>query len=480
MLRRLALIPLLLSGCVGYLSPSGGVQPWDSADPTDTGETGEVEPPEVMDLQLTQHEEVATILELSWAQVGQAELGWVEYRFEGEDWMSSPALAREVGGQREVLLGIPAERTVEARLVLQVGDQTVTSEIVTGVTGSLPSDLIVPEMLLWDPVIASEHPWLLGSVDVGSYWYGGPCYSFILDRQGRVVWYHKTPSSRLNIFTQPSADGSHLLIEGTTYYTWGQDIEPIIDRLTLDKRIQQRLDLPDLGLSFDEIPGGSILYNAHREHDLLIELYPDGSERELFDCDEFAQQVGFSPSLCLVNAVVYNEAQGSVFWSMFQNDSVVEIDYATGELIRYFGQLPGGWDIDPPEAVNDYQHYPNYTPDGTIIFSTHAMGERRVQYAREYRVDEADQRLEVIWEHREDTDYYAEYGGEAFRLDNGNTFLCYGTDGAVREITSGGEIAWELAWPADPNTHLLGHFTYLDELYPLNEGPEDASEATAR
>ncbi len=103
-----------------------------------------------------------------------------------------------------------------------------------------------------------------------------------------------------------------------------------------------------------------------------------------------------------------------------------------------------------------------------------------MQYAREYRVDEADQRLEVIWEHREDTDYYAEYGGEAFRLDNGNTFLCYGTDGAVREITSGGEIAWELAWPADPNTHLLGHFTYLDELYPLNEGPEDASEATAR
>ena len=51
-----------------------------------------------------------------------------------------------------------------------------------------------------------------------------------------------------------------------------------------------------------------------------------------------------------------------------------------------------------------------------------------------------------------------------------------GTDGAIREVTMDRTTAWELEWPADPSTHLMGHYSFIDDLYALNEGPVDAQE----
>jgi hypothetical protein len=473
-MRLYFLIPLItLAGCEAC-----GTDPVDSV-PADTGreETGDgaAELAPISGLAVTVNEAVVTILELSWTQDEAAERGWVEYRFDDEVWLGTPPRALEVGEHSAVVLGIPAETEVELRVVNQ-GEVTRYGEPVLASTGALPADLLVPTLISWDPTSASERPWLLGSVDAGANWYQGPCWSFILDRLGRVVWYHQTPGSRLNIFSQVAADGTHLLIEGTTYYTWGQDLEPIIDRMSLDKRVQQRLELPDLGLSFDEIPGGSILYNAHREHDQLVELYPDGSERVLFDCDEYAREASYSPRTCMVNAVVYNQDQGSVFWSMFENDTVVELDYESGEVLRRFGQVPGGWAFEPSWAEVDYQHYPNYSPDGTVIASTHSRERPGVQYAHEYVVDDDSETMVASWTYGEEVLDYARYGGEAFRLDNGNTFICYGTGGAVREVTPDRRTAWELEWPLTPNTHLLGHFSFIDDLYALNEGPAAVEE----
>ena len=68
-------------------------------------------------------------------------------------------------------------------------------------------------------------------------------------------------------------------------------------------------------------------------------------------------------------------------------------------------------------------------------------------------------------------DYYAEYAGECFRLANQNTLIGYGVDGALVEVTHDQEMAWELAWDRSPNSHLIGHMTLTDDLYPWNEGP---------
>ncbi len=451
-------------------------QPDDTQPAGDTGDTAPDAPlAPVSELSAAVHAEVVTILELSWTQDEPSDQAWIEYRFETEDWLSTPATAWEAGEASQVVLGIPSETEVELR-VANGGEVTSYSEPILASTGALPYELTLPILISHDPTLASDHPWVMGSLDVTGSSYSGPCWSFIVDRQARVVWYHEVPGSRLNIFTQVAADGTHILMEGTTNYVWGSGIEPIIDRYTLDKRYNEHLELRDMGFSFDEIPGGSILYDASRSDKLLVERYPDGTEREIFNCSVYAREAGYSSSYCSVNSVVYNQDQGTVFWSQYNNDTVVEIDYETGEVVRRFGQAAGGWAFDPEWTEVDYQHYPNYSPDGTVIASTHSRLQSGVQYAHEYYVDDTTETMVAIWSYGDEVLNYANYGGEAFRLDNGNTFITYGTDGAIREVTLDKRTAWELEWPADPSTHLMGHFSFIHDLYALNRGPEDAAE----
>jgi hypothetical protein len=165
------------------------------------------------------------------------------------------------------------------------------------------------------------------------------------------------------------------------------------------------------------------------------------------------------------NTIVWDEKRSTVFWSMFTETQVVEISIPDGKIVRQFGSF-GGLAFDPPESEVDYQHYVNWTPDGTIIASTHVVGEPGEQRTREYEVD--GDTLTNIWTFGDDFDHYAEYGGEAWRLPNGNTMIGYGTDGTVVEVTPDLDIAWEVEFEGNP---LTGHMTLLDDLYALNEGP---------
>lgn len=476
----LCAVPLgLLCACDGCDVGADDTQPADSPSDTGPAHTGDTAPDTVpapvSELSVAVNSEVVTILELSWTQDQPADSAWVAYRFEGEDWFNTPAVALEVGEHNQALLGIPAEVEVELRVVNQ-GDELSYGPLTTATTGALPGPLTLPVLISYDPTLTSDHPWVLGSVDVGNSWYRGPCYSFILDRQGRVVWYHLVTDSRLNLFTQVSADGTHLLVDGSTHYVWDEDVIPSVDRMTLDKRWVEVIELEDMGFSFDEIDGGSILYNADREHALLVERYADGSEREVFDCTAYALEDGFEQGSCAINSVVHNPDQGTVFWSMYLLDTVIEVDYASGEVVRRFGQVPGGWAFDPAWTEVDYQHYPNYSPDGTVMASTHSRLQPGVQYAHEYVVDTDSETMVATWSYGDEVLRYASYGGEALRLDNGNTFITYGTDGAIREVTQDKQTAWELEWPADPNTHLVGHFSFIHDLYALNASPAPTKE----
>jgi len=321
---------------------------------------------------------------------------------------------------------------------------------------------------VWEAELASPDRYMLGTIDVSDGWYGGPFWVFIMDRHGRYVWYHEVPDSRCSLFAQISHDGTHILFDGTTNYVWDDDVRPTITRLSLDLEYHDEQILDDLGFTFDEIEGGALLYEKEVGNQALLELlHADGSTETIWSCTDWLH----SSWDCAANSVVWVEATDTVLWSMYNTDTVAEVDRQTGELIRYFGQIAGSWDFDPPDAVVDYQHYPSYTPDGTLIVSTHIVGNHSEQRAREFRVDDDAETMTEIWSYGQEVPHYASYGGEAFRLQNGNTLICYGTDGAIREVTHDKKSAWDVVWPEDPDTHLLGHNTLLDDLYAINLGP---------
>ena len=303
--------------------------------------------------------------------------------------------------------------------------------------------------------------------------YGGPFYVFIMDRQGRYVWYSEMPNSRLTLFAQISSDGRYILYEGSTHYVY-HGPEPIVIKSTLDRRYYETIDLPGLGFSFDEIPGGVLLYDKDGVHHELVERQPDGTERTVWDCDAYMSANGLSAS-CAVNSVVWIPATDTVLWSMYNSDTIVQVDRKSGQALRQLGQLSGGWTFDPPESVVDYQHYPSFTPDGNLIVSTHIYRQSGEQRAREWVLDDKIQTATQVWSYGEEVDNYATYGGEAFRLENGNTMICYGTDGGIREVTMEKKTAWEVEWPLSSGYRLLGHSTLIDDLYALNQGPEEVA-----
>ena len=85
-------------------------------------------------------------------------------------------------------------------------------------------------------------------------------------------------------------------------------------------------------------------------------------------------------------------------------------------------------------------------------------------------VDDKTRTLTRIWSYTS-TDRWATQVGEAVRLPNGNTVQGYGQDGAVREVTSDGTIAWEVSWPEDDQGYrVVGHSSMIPDLYALNQG----------
>jgi hypothetical protein len=343
------------------------------------------------------------------------------------------------------------------------------SEEYAAQTGDLPFELHDVTVHAYDASIATDAEYMLGTVSEasGGGGYGSVCWVYILDRQGRYIWYYEVPSSRLSLFSQVSADGTHILFEGTTNYVWSSGVEPKIWRATLDFEWVEETEIGGMGFSFDETDDSTFLYDKTSGQSLLVERTADGTERTVWDCRAYMESEGFNANTCSINSVVWMRQTDTVFWSMYNNDTVVEIDRESGDVVRRFGQLSGGYTFDPEDSVVDYQHYPNRTPSGNIFSSTHTLGKTE-QRASEWEVDEVTQTLTEVWRFDE-SPYYATYGGEAYRMDNGNVIIQYGTAGAAMEINYEKEVAWELEWDDSP---LTGHVTLIDDLYALNVGSD--------
>lgn len=438
------------------------------ANDTDSGDpTGTV--PFVADVSVAVHEDVHTILLVSWTQVEAATESWVEYSFGGEAPLESPRVARPAGPASEVLLGIPADTEVVFRIHTEAAGTTQVTPDQVATTGSLPSDLPVPDMLLWDEARAASERWLLGSLDVGANWYYGPYYAFILDRQGRYVWYWKVPDNRGSLYVQPGWDGTHIFVDANTAYVF-DDVDAGIFRMSLDLHYLEETVI-DYGFAIDEHVDGGVLFEGRVRNGFnLTRRNPDGTDTLLWECKPYFDSIGADSRRCNPNTLVWDADRNTVLWSMYVVNTVLEIDLATGEVIKQFGQLEGGWTFDPEEATVDYQHYVNWTPAGTLIASTHTWPDDSEQRTREYQVDEASQTLHEIWTFGAGVDHYAQYAGEAWRHPDGNTLIGYGVDGVELEVSPDGAIVWDVEWPRSPNTHLIGHMTLVDDLYALNAG----------
>lgn len=443
-----------------------GQEPSDTSGPSDTAGS----PTEVEGFALSVDPDIVLMVHATFTDPGATE-AWVEYRFEGDAWQVAPTTA----SGEAVILGVPEETPVEARAAAVVDGVTLYSDTATATTGSLPPELLRPEVTANHAALASSEGYAMISVATGNYTYEGPYAIEIFDRNGRVVWYVFVPDELFSFYPSVSRDGTHVWYDAQNIFGFSNGA-PEVTRRTLDGRWTVVHPTPNAGQAFAEGPDGSFFYELRGAEHSILQLDAAGGTTRVWDCDAHMASIGLDGDACRLNACNWDEARGTLLASQFETSTVFEVDLATGQAIRQMGALDQGepYRFDPPESEFNYQHWPHWTPEGTLFVSTHAPCDpeeacEHTQIAAEYVVDDATKTLTRIWSHTS-TDLWATQMGEAYRLPNGNLIQGYGQDGAVREITPDGQTAWEVTWARDDRGYrVVGHVSLIADLYALNK-----------
>jgi hypothetical protein len=243
--------------------------------------------------------------------------------------------------------------------------------------------------------------------------------------------------------------------------------------MTLDRQYSETIAVPGLADCIDVTTDGSLLYDAQNE---LREMNKAGTIRTIWSC-RTAFGSGFS---CYSNTINWDPVSDTVLMSFPEENTVAQINRATGALVATYGDRTGSYTFQPTSWAFEYQHFPNITPQGTLILSSHMPGYSNGtmpvanQHAfMEFEIDRTNRRLVEKWIYGEGPEW-AMYKGMAIRLPNGNTLGNYGTGGAIREITPDKRTAFHVKFDS-PNGNdffnkMVGHNVLINDLYALNGG----------
>ena len=321
---------------------------------------------------------------------------------------------------------------------------------------------MLPTLLVSDPAAFDPDTlWLLASVNIDIF---EPWWSVILDRQGRIVWALETDRLWSTMMPRPSHDGTTLIIDHNSYWQQFDEGEnSMLRRIKIDGTVLAEQAVPGMHHAWTDMPDGSVVYGAGQPVEKLLMVAPDGAMQEIWDCADFLSSAGLEDQDCRSNFVDWRADTDTFLFSSVSLETLLVIDHASGETLRWFGDAGGPWVFDPPESQFWWQHGAHYLADGTILVSTKNEDGGNETLVRQFEEDTESQTLRQVWSFGEGEGVYTKAGGGASRLDNGNTLHHYGQTSRMREATPAGEVVWDLEWGSDDSQ--LGHVWPLDDLY---------------
>ncbi len=427
---------------------------------------------ELSDLTWRLHPEIGSMPYVSWTQSAAATVH-VEYSFDAGVWESSPAVQYPAGTHERILVGIPYGMSVEWRVVADDGTSVDGQALATGaLPAGLPiGQVTVSESTRWEP----SGKYVLTSINErNGGWTGGDYWTFIIDRQGRVVWAHLAPLHHWTLFATVARDGRSLFWDDATYWATlnpldeGEDGR--IHRTWLDEEIEV-IATPGIHHAWVELPDGSLVWGsqAHGGGEALVKKAPGQPDETVIwtVTEDWPGGSRFEES----NGIFYVESTDSFLYSFYTNNTLVEVDHAAGTSMWWAGDLGGGYDFVPAVSQFSWQHGVSYTPTGTLLVSSEwdgGDGGPEHTWLMEYEVDHKTGQLHAVWVN--DSGVLADTNGHAWRLPNGNTLHAVGSASVLREVdTATGEDVWRVDWNG---TRLLGAAQLIEDLYPLTKPQE--------
>jgi hypothetical protein len=435
----------------------------------------------VSDVKVAVHPQTNTILVVTWTQQKASDRTLLEFNFTGSEAMTSRGATGTVGAHRDVVLGVPEKTGVSVRIVNKVGSVDYKTKDYTGTTGAIPSGMPKPKLVSYDASLASPERYLFGSVEDSVSGCGtkpcdylNPFWIYIMDRQGRVVWYWADPSNGAShAFPRVARDGEYVVIDTGRA---GESAVPTgVLYMTLDRQLYQSITIPGIDDAIDVTRDGSVLYDADGK---LRERNKQGAIRDIWTCP--FNTPGADPSSCYCNAVNWVPEDDTVLLSFPTPNTVVQIDRKTGALVGQYGSAPNSYAFADSSWKLQFQHAPTITPQGTLLVSSHLPdfpygskpGPNQHGF-EEFDIDRTSKKLTLKWIYKEGKEW-AESKGMALRLANGNTLTNYGNGGVIREVTADKKTAFEVGFPAGIgdgyHNNMVGNNVLVADLYALNGG----------
>ncbi len=185
------------------------------------------------------------------------------------------------------------------------------------------------------------------------------------------------------------------------------------------------------------------------KHCIVEYRRPDGSlltwstEEGMDYADSYNHYQGSPANPYHVNAID-RDHDGHLLISMRNASQVVKVSSGNGDVIwRLGGRRSDFTFVDDPLNGFFRQHGIRRLPNGNVIlFDNGNEHTPPASRAVEYELDEEKMTARMVWEFRDTI--FALAMGFADRLPNGNTLICYGTGGRIREVTPEGEIIFEM------------------------------------
>lgn len=427
---------------------------------------GPVEAELVEDLTVDRVELFAPLLKVSWTQ-REAGTATLRYRVDGGDWVEAPARDREAGEASHHIIGHTFDQEVELTLSVSTGSEDWESQPLSIETGAPPEGLPFPALLAnvegaWEPTA----PYLLNSTPEADRDWGGVWWVFIVDREGHVVWSHRSEdpddyAGWVSRHLTLNQDRDALLIDRATAWSrFDHGAASTVIELTLDGTIQHTYETPGLHHPFTALPDGKLAWAARDLNGFGAETIQivdrSGAQEELWSCKDLPETV------CGSNTLWWDDANERMLYSFWSSETIAEIDARSGRLIRRFGHADDAWGFSQSQDAFWWQHGPTFTEEGTLLVSTKLNNAAEETVVREYALDEESEQLVEVWSAGEGRGNYGEFGGDAWRLPNGNTLHGNGSGGLLTEFTPDGEVVWEARWPDERR---IGQTSWIEDLY---------------
>ncbi len=409
-------------------------------------------------------EVISTVITVEWTvDLSEPDAAYVEFGPEETYGRTAPADLTGEPPYRTVLLGMKPSTEAHYRVVAEAGGETFTSDPGTISTGTAPGGL---------PEFTAE---ALGEVEDGylvtSLFASSPA-AVILDRDGDYVWWYEAPSEDFQVSrAHLSADRQHVVFWSVNLYnTPPGDTPQKLIRVSLDGTDVVSRTVEEGHHDFTVMPDDGITYIEYDvqdgvDGDRLIEVSPDGEEREIWSVwEDFDSGGAGGPGTTFAhfNAIDYYEDEDALYVSSLGLECLLKVDRGSGELLWSMGGDESDFVLDGGNTDFFERNHQFERLDDSIVMFVNGSEQTYCSDVREYAYDEDSFEAELVWSYTPDPCVFSFSLGDVARMDSGNTLVTFSAQGQIDEVDENGDLLWRM------NAGLggaVGYATFLRDLY---------------